>query len=139
MRRHQRAGERNRITVPMNAYLVDSPYGRGWECDRGYRLGSPNLCVAVPVPLNGVLAALAMSGNAIEASGSRPTHACRWRFQRTLIWTKQVTDGNVNVDSQMGSGCAALAVPANAYVDYSGDGWNCIDGFVRRDRTCTVE
>ena len=41
---------------------------------------------------------------------------------------------------QTGSGCAtscvALTLPPNAYVDYSGNDWECIDGFIRQRQAC---
>jgi hypothetical protein len=39
------------VTVPANGYLVDSSYGPGWKCDRGYREVSAG-CGAVQMPAN---------------------------------------------------------------------------------------
>ena len=40
--------------VPAHAFTVDTNYGRGWECERGYRTEMDG-CVAVKVPGNGYL------------------------------------------------------------------------------------
>jgi hypothetical protein len=48
------------VNVPMNGYFVDSSYGPGWNCDRGYH-SVGETCVALEVPDN---AHLDFSGNA---------------------------------------------------------------------------
>jgi hypothetical protein len=32
-----------------------------------------------------------------------------------------------------------MTVPDNAYIDYSGNDWRCLDGFRKKDSTCAVD
>jgi hypothetical protein len=40
---------------------------------------------------------------------------------------------------RVASTCAALNLPAHAFLDYSGADWRCEDGFRRQGALCAVE
>ena len=84
------------VKVPANGYLIDSDYGRGWECDRGYR-DVDEACVAVNVPENGYF---------VDSS-----YGSAWRCER----------GYEAIDEA----CFAVKLPENAHLDYSGNDWIC--------------
>ena len=97
---YQRAnGLCTKIELPQNAFLTTVAYGRGWDCERGFRAVDNNSCVAVEVP----------QGAYLEASGDR------WKCERGY--------------RRDAGGCMLIEVPANAYLDSSGGEWVCGRGY----------
>jgi hypothetical protein len=37
------------------------------------------------------------------------------------------------------SKCVALALPVNAFIDYSGNDWRCVDGYQRKETSCVTD
>ncbi|MEJ2122686.1 MAG: hypothetical protein P8Z76_18700, partial [Alphaproteobacteria bacterium] len=97
------------IKVPANGYLVSATYGRGWECERGYRVTGED-CVVVRVPENGYFI------NASHGPGWR----CEYGFQA--------------VDES----CVALKLPETAHIDYSGNGWDCNRPYRQQGGRCVL-
>ena len=52
------------VKVPMNGYFVDSSYGPGWKCNRGYR-AADEACMPLAPPEN---AHIDYSGNDWECN-----------------------------------------------------------------------
>ena len=121
---------------PRTPYAVESSYGRGWECERGYR-ESQDACVAVEVPADAYLVG---GGNdwKCERGFRRIGERCNaiavpvnaylndlgsdWRCERGF--------------RKDGLGCAALRVPDHGFINYSGDDWSCEEGFRRQESAC---
>ena len=118
---------------------VDSAYGRGWECHRGFRLSNES-CAAVRVPANAYLrrsgddwscdrgymkrgelcAAVDVPANGyLDAAGT--DWSCDRGYRRT------------------GAACVPLKVPPNAHLDYSGDDWRCDAGYRRTTDSCVQQ
>ena len=80
--------------VPANAH--PKSYGKGWECNQGYRETREG-CTAVDVPAN-AFPTLAAYGKGWE---------CKYGFRA------------------LEEGCVRIEIPANAYLDGRGDRWRC--------------
>lgn len=116
------------IEAPQNGYSTDLSYGRGWECNRAYRIVEET-CVAVKVPPNAFLSN--RKGDEWDCNrGYR-------KDDKTCVAINVPAQGYLT-DSDYGSGwkcnrgyqvvdedCVAVKIPENAHLDYSGNDWKC--------------
>ena len=94
------------VTIPANA--IAKTYGRGWECEKGFRRIDDN-CAVVILPDNAYLT------DATYGSGWK----CSYGYKK---------------NSDM---CDQVALPANAYLSATtGDRWLCARGYRQVDDTC---
>jgi hypothetical protein len=93
--------------APENAH--DRRFGNGWDCDPGYRVAE-GVCVALDMPAN--------------AFATGRTHGTGWACQHGY---RELRGGT----------CEAIHIPANAFLDASGLGWECSRGYRKRGDECT--
>jgi len=125
-----------RVKVPENAHA--EPYGRRWECDRGYHAEEGESCTRFTVPPHAHLDITGTSWNCnrgyrrmgdqckeVEVPPNAFLHpdGDRWKCER----------GYREVD---GSSCEKLELPANAYLEASGNHWSCERGFREMSHRC---
>jgi hypothetical protein len=133
-------GQSKPAAVPSNAHA--KAYGKGWECDRGYR-ESAGACAAVVVPDN------AYADNFSQGRGWECNFGYRIR-DNVCIAVKVPTNGYL-ADSYHGAGwqcergyrevgadCIAIDVPEHGYLDGAtyGPGWACDRGFRAEGEGC---
>ena len=121
--------------IPENSH--SKSYGGGWECDREYR-AVDETCVAVIVPADAYPTSSISSGTAWECNrGFRRTDATGFRqFDATCVAIAVPANGYL-VDASYGPGwecdrgysvvdgaCAAIMMPENAHIDFSGNDWD---------------
>jgi hypothetical protein len=99
----------NPIVVPKNARPTNRPYGRGWECYRGFVEADDTECIKIDVPPH---AYLVPSGD-------------RWRCSRGY--------------RTVGSSCELVLVPEHGYLNDEGreSTWACDRGYEKSGTTCS--
>ena len=125
-----------KIAVPAHAYAVDSSYGSGWECERGYRQ-LHGACAQIQVPAN---AYLARAGDEwrCERGFRRVDAACA---PIEVPANAYLTDAGTDWQCERGfikepSACVTVRVPANGVLSLSGTDWVCDGGFHREADAC---
>lgn len=135
--------------IPENSH--SKSYSGGWDCDRGYRAANA-ACVAIKVPANAYLTSSISSGSAWKCNrGFRRTDATGFRqFDATCVAIAVPANGYL-VDASYGPGwkcdrgyrvvdgaCAAIMMPENAHIDFSGSDWDCNRPYQRQRDECTL-
>jgi hypothetical protein len=121
---------------PANAH--PKLYGRGWECDRGYKEVQQS-CVAVHVPPHAFLNSF---GDGWECDrGYRETDGgcaiVEVPANAFLNFTGQRWEcdrGYRKVDHS----CVAIQIPPKAFLDSSGNRWECKRGYQKVDEACIL-
>ncbi len=130
-----------RSKVPDHAYLTDSTYNEGWECERGYMVLGRE-CVKLTVPDH---AYLTTSGNEwrCDRGFEQKDEACvavkvpkNGFLVDTSYGEKWKCDRGFEVK---GATCSEIKLPENAHLDSSGNAWECNRPYQRRNGACNME
>ena len=115
-------------------------YGRGWECDRGYRQAN-EACAVVEVPpqrLPGF--PRARLGVRARLRASRPV------MRRNQATCERLSGGLLRprlgvrsrISSQLTTHAPWSQVPPNAFLDSRGRDWECDRGYRKADQSCVA-
>ena len=126
----------NSAGMPENSHA--QRYGRGWECDRGYRK-SGGRCVAIALPANAYLNAYGdrwecdrgylQAGSGCVAV-KVPANGYLWDTSQKPGWKCERGYRAVK------AACIAVMMPPNAHLDYSGNKWECNRSYRKKNDKC---
>ena len=128
------------VVLPKHSTPLD--YGKGWQCNRGFR-DAGDSCDPVVVPENGY------PTNAMYGTGWKCSRG--YRPDREKCIAIDVPENGYLVDASYGVGwkcergyqahkeaCSPVKVPQNAYLNDSGDSWQCARNYTRSRDTCVL-
>ena len=115
----------NPVQMPENSHTKS--YGRGWECNHGYKKNN-NTCIQIKIPDNAYLSAYGdrwecNRGYRVSGQGCvaikvpvhgylvESTYGPGWKCERGF--------------REAGEECIAVKVPDNAHIDMIGNDWEC--------------
>ena len=130
------------VVVPDNGYANGASYGKGWDCDFGYR-DTRETCVKTLVPANGYLNS---RGNGWRCDrGFRPENGqCAQIIVPENGYLTKSTSGSGWTCGRgfqiSGDTCKRIEVPANGFLTSSslGTGWECERGYSVSGDTCVA-
>lgn len=121
-------------SVPQNA--TPSPYGAGWQCDRGF-FRSGNGCLPVQIPPNAQINALGNGWQCVRGYSRSGDECLVVRVPQNAQLNALGNGWQCNRGfSRSGEGCLQVQIPRNAELNALGSGWQCSRGFSRSGDGC---